>query len=116
LIGRLAVDLPADMAEEERKPEPAELNPPEKIAPVLPETPPKTAAVKPKRAKKIAPPDRALFEEETENGEAPVKTGRDGMPENAGNLARLNKNAARKAYGGAAARTSAPKNGKTSGE
>jgi hypothetical protein len=48
-----------------------------------------------------------------ESGEAPAKTEREGTPENAGNLARLNKNAARKAYGGNAART-APKNGKAS--
>ena len=115
LIGRLAVELPADTADDGRKPEPAERKPGE-IAPALPETPVKATGVKPKKPKKGA---RGLDvpvhapAEDMESGEAPMETGGDGTTENAGNLARLNKNAARKAYGGNAARMT-PKNGKTS--
>ena len=106
LIGRLAVGLPADTADEDRKQEPAKRKPARKTAPAPPETPVRTKGAK--------PPVHARGED-MESDEAPTETERDGTPEDTGNLARLNKNAARKAYGGNAART-APKNGKTSGK
>jgi hypothetical protein len=116
LIGRLAVELPSDAADEGRKPEPAEQKPSGEIGRMSPETPAQTAGVKPKRAKKTAPGGkisaRPPLAEDVKSDEASMETGRDGTPDNAGNLARLNKNAARKAYGGTAAPVR--KNGKTS--
>ncbi|MDR1509218.1 MAG: hypothetical protein LBS53_06230 [Synergistaceae bacterium] len=125
MIGRLVVELPGDDADEGRKSEPEEPHPPEETAAappdVLPEpVPVKPAVVKPKRARKAARERKIssspLPEEEIKSDEAPMKTGLDKTLENAGNLARLNKNAARKAYGGTAARASASGNGKTSGK
>jgi hypothetical protein len=104
LIGRLAVELPADMADEGRKPNQAARKPAEEIAPAPTETPAKTADVKPKRAKKTARISDVEDDKHAANDEissySRSKTGHDETPENAGNLARLNKNAARKAYGG----------------
>jgi hypothetical protein len=103
LIGRLAVGLPADTPAEDEKRGPAErAKPSEETAPVPPETPPKKDSVKPKRAKRTARPGDAEGDKHADALES-------------GNFARLNKNAARKAYGGTAARRPAPKNGKASG-
>ncbi|MDR1137401.1 MAG: hypothetical protein LBK91_03675 [Synergistaceae bacterium] len=115
LIGRLAVEIPGDKTDEGQKTAAA----------------PSPAPVRPKRAKKMARPPIApdaentapeetpeprSSEEDTKRDETPSETGRTEASENAGNLARLNKNAARKAYGGTSARKAARGNGKTPGE
>ncbi|MDR3278992.1 MAG: hypothetical protein LBT23_00620, partial [Synergistaceae bacterium] len=86
-LGSLAIELPGEMMAE---------------APPDDDAAPKSAGPGDRHVKEITPPREARHDMESE--EAPMNPELDESKGNSGNIAKLNKNAARKAYGGGASR------------